>query len=262
MHVIHFSAFFLLLVAFCQAACQGREGPRLCSRGSGSRSPSPSRWGGQGSTHESTGLLGDIVRQGTKRPATPHQASHSTHIQAAHSSQPTHPPPAHTSQLPHPHPAHSGQPAQAHPAHQLQSTPAQVRPKKRPYNRRPKPTTDTAPKHQPLPRLGQLVAGLHSVPYSRKAPVHDVLPQTQQHTNRSWWKKPGGRPPSQIGTGTKYEEGKKYREAKKLKMQKEHLDGHPSGHQHHPPQGGGPGSPGAGSHAVAKRRLSRFHQLY
>ena len=59
------------------------------------------------------------------------------------------------------------------------------------------------------------------------------------------------------GTGPRFEEQRDAREKKKQRkiLQGQHADQHPSGH----PKGGGgrrPGSPGAGTHAVSKRKLA------
>lgn len=71
--------------------------------------------------------------------------------------------------------------------------------------------------------------------------------------------KPGGRPriplsdKGKASKSSRYESDRRYREKQKLKKQMQQLkDKHSSGHQQHPPKGGGPGSPGAGSHAISK----------
>lgn len=245
-----FFIYVLLLLFFsCHFLCADANEPpqELRARGSGSRSPSPSRSTGKAPMQAapSTGLLDDIVKHVVARPATSTHASHSTE---GHSLQAT---PGHT----HPH-------ALSTPTHQTQST----------------PPTHTHPHHyvshsQPpslprLPRLGHLAAQLQPAPTKegpRKRPKPKRLPPGVKAPPRSdkgtgkgkatgrgtWWKKSGGTPVVRQGASSRYESNKKYRENKKLREQGLHTDEHPSAH---PPHGGGPGSPGAGSHAVSRKR--------
>lgn len=223
--------------------------------------------------HESTGLLGDIVRQGMRRPASPVHPSPSTHA----------------------HPAHSTQPTQSQPQHHAESA---APPKKK----RPGAPTWDAP-HQALPSLGRLGAqvqqvqpGLHTQsakpsrgrtavrhiplqvmassahggghaqpaalpkPHQRTHAGNVGLPQSNQGPHggekkssgrTTWWKQAGGVPPKRQGSSPQFETKRKYREKQKLKSLGHHVDQHPSGHQQHPPPRGG--SPGGGSsHAVSK----------
>ena len=128
--------------------------------------------------------------------------------------------------------------------------------------------------------LGHLIAGLHpkgQKPRERKgrfmkppgesSESRNILqPITQSshlrgkgrgnrsnHRKGPWWKHAGGTPRAQDGQGRLYLYQKQYREKKKLRLEGKSVDEHPSGPRHHPTDGGGPGSPGAGSHAISKR---------
>lgn len=225
----------------------------LAVRGSGSRSSSPSSPKGKAPAHqdEYTGLLGDVVRQGQRKPATSHPtglledvvhqatARRPSHGHASHSL-PVHLS-AHQNQVPHTPPAH---------------------PKKPNYSSRPDPGHE-----EHGGRLGHIVAGLRPLSFhprkASKQKTHDLgvsgaksAEEAQSLSKMKWWKRPQSRPPAQYGTDKYYETRKRWREKKKEKKAKglEPPAEHPSNQQKHPP--GGPGSPGAGSHAVGRRRRS------
>lgn len=113
-------------------------------------------------------------------------------------------------------------------------------------------------------QLGHLVAGMkqqdsfHRRPKQTKRPTDAVQTPEEKAQNKfvgKWYNRPNSRPNLQLGQSKYYETRKRYREKqkqKKLEAQGSH-DQHPSGH--HQQGGRGPGSPGAGSHAVSKRRL-------
>lgn len=236
------------------AVCTKEAKRTLAPRGTGSRSPSPSG-GAPSPKSSSTGLLEDIVRQSQKRPASSsrptgsfeqplpkvakpaafassasvqpiyqHQTTSSSHSLHSH-------PQIHPTHLGHS--THTNLPAHAAHAHSIDHP-------------------QSAPSPQ-LKGLRQIGAGLHPaevVPGKRPARVG--LPEKQKV---KWWQKAGGKPANPRGTGPFYETQRRYREMKKLqKAQGKHMDEHPSGHHPHTPKGGGPGSPGAGSHAISRRR--------
>lgn len=235
----------------------------LVVRGSGSRSPSPA--GGSHHGAGSTGLLGDIVRQGqTRRPAPAptgllqdivHQAQarpashlHPGQAAAIHST-------SHPSHALHVHP-------QAHPTYQSPMT--QAHPSQHPHASH-QADTDTqghspSQEHQ-FRRLGQLVAGLRpagSKPYKRPARSAGsdgaTGSEAAKKTRGPWWNRKNSGPNKPKGTAKDYETQRRWRERDKIrKAQAKQLGQHPAGHQQHPPKGGGPGSPGAGSQAVRKR---------
>lgn len=212
-------------------------------------------------THESTGLLGDVVHQAAARSAVSNHPSHPLQFHPGHSSQPLQARPAPLPHLTQAHSTHQLQPPQRLTAQQKQATQGPAGSRAQSTRSRSKKGVEgsgSSRKHQPLPRLRQLGASLHSIPHDvRKDPAHDILPATRKHTQRSWWKRPGGHPPSQQGAGTHYEASKKSREKKKLKTQGTQADDHPTWHPHHPSRGGGPGSPGAGGHALSRRALQK-----
>lgn len=93
---------------------------------------------------------------------------------------------------------------------------------------------------------------------SKNKPKSDIVlvKPVRPAKGAKWWNTVGGRPnppPAADGAGRRYESQKKRYERKKLKQAGNLPDEHPNKHKHHQP--GGPGSPGAGSHAVSKRRL-------
>lgn len=187
-----------------------RRGP-----GSESRSPSPSDL----TQHaESTGLLGDVVRQGTRRQAALDGSQTATHS----------------------HPAHVSEGTQAHGKHSMQMAHSQVS------------GSDAHSTGKEAGRLGHLVAGMRPV---KKRPAEAKLPEGVKKAKPAgqWWKRPGGVPPNQAGNSPQGAAQKRYREKQKLLKSGNESEEHGSKHAEHPPKG--PGSPGSGSHAVHKRRL-------
>lgn len=230
----------------------------LAPRGSGSRSPSPTGGRRKAPAQESssTGLLDDIVRHVQMRPAsTSHLEISAQHAQTAaarpapsgpsafvqhhHQHQPVYP-----SQSAHGHPqTHPARPSQSTPSFQTADT----------AHAHPAVYSESTP-HPQLKGLGRIAAELRPVPVVPGKRIRRVGPPQKQKVK--WWMKPGGKPANQRGTGPFYESQRRLREMKKLaKAQGKHTDERPSDHPWHPPKGGGPGSPGAGSHAVSKRRL-------
>lgn len=209
--------------------------PRGSSAGSGSESPSSSRSKGKRPAHEthSTRLFGVNVTPG--KPSSP---AHTSHAKPAHT-----PTQAHGPQLGSKAPTHS--PAQTKEPGRLGHLVANLQPVRYAYV--PKGTPRGRPKGS---KTGETSRQAGKAPQA-------LAPKPQRgdsNPGRVWWKKQGGRPRAQrveAGSGPRYEELKKIREMKKLKKAGKSLDEHPSGHHHHPH--GGPGSPGAGSHAVSKR---------
>lgn len=172
----------------------------------------------------------------------------------------THPqmhPTQHLNAHPQMHPNH----LQAHPAHatfpKLASQSVSAKPKPRPP-RKPKPK---APQKEPerLQNMGQLGGSLRAGPSQMKKPG-DKTPQgpSDSKAKGPWWKQAGKGPRRQAGESPLFAQQKQYRTERKYLeqiMKGHHPDEHPSGHQQqhdHPP-----GSPGAGSHAVAKRNVKR-----
>lgn len=207
-----------------QVLCTGTQRPGRSLDPAGSRSPSPSRPKPTSPARNAQGvkLFGVVIHEAPKEP-----------VRLEHPSQ---------SQTPHIHAADPGRTSK----HTSQST----------ASRSPAHGTHAHPlihleQPKPIPRLkrlGSFVAGLHpgdAAPSKRPA-----------QTRAKWWQKEGGKPARPHGSGPFYEEQKKYREMKKAeKQQGKHTDDHPSVHQQQPPKGDGPGSPGAGSNMVGKRRL-------
>lgn len=272
MRCAHVTALSLLLAVFCQVvyASTGQLWPR------GSRSPSPDHHG-----HVS-GLLGDVVAQGHRRPvssgasdiqSSKRPASSSEHglhsSQSAHPSQAMHPSQAthsahvvhsvavHPSIVVHPstviHPSTMAHPSLSHTAHvshsQTLNEVAALRPGR---------STNKPPEGRPYrasKSTGRPVGRPRKPAKEPKPPKEPRLPKPKGRPGPRdpWWKKSGGKPMASPGTGKQYEIGHRFRERQKAKQaQGQHHDDHPPfGHQ--PPKGEGPGSPGAGSHAVTRR---------
>ncbi|CAO1633415.1 unnamed protein product [Sympodiomycopsis kandeliae] len=196
-----------------------------------------------------TGLLGDVVNHATKKPAS--SSLHPPQSSQTHSAHPPEHPLAHTT-----HPESSARPSEGM-AH---------------------PTSSAHPSKENVQRLGKAHVGASGAQSAVKEPKRP----------RRWWNTPGGAPPRRIGTsahylrqqrkqekqrlaqagvhmlrlpagtGDRYEEGVRWRakdKARKLAAQQAQTNEHSSYHK--PPHGGGPGSPGAGSHAVSKRQWHR-----
>lgn len=145
----------------------------------------------------------------------------------------------------------------------------------------PAPQASTVDTQITTSRLGRLVAGMdpQSKP-SRKPPSHSRRPpigwsykglpggtstplkaskpagsDKPKGTRTRWWNQVGGLPHRQQTTSPHYEYNKALREKQKLRKTMNKPPGsdeHPSGASQRPPS---PPSPGAGSHAVSKRRL-------
>lgn len=209
----------------------------LESRGSsgsdtGSQPPSPSRNKGKAPAHEtgpshqvhSVRLFGVNVTPG--KPSSPGRPNHFNQAHTAH-------PPSHSS--PHPQTKQPGR--LGHLIPDMGSDQFSYKRIANPMGR-PKKGTYVAPGI----RRPRRKAGSSSEPKSKEP----------------WWKKKGGTPNIQGGTHRWYNTSRNRRERQKLEKQAGPVSEHPSGHQHHQ-GGGGPGSPGAGSHAVSKRRL-RGHE--
>lgn len=221
-----------LLLSSWTAFCASADASDLESRGSsgsggGSKPPSPSKPNGKGPAHEShpaheghsVRLFGVQVAPG--KPSGPGHPSHTTQSHSAHP---------------------SGHPIQ----------------------------------HAHTPTLGRLVPDMGSDKYAHKRVSNPVgrprkgtadtrvpsrkevaaMKTSEPKTKEKWWNKKGGTPNIQGGTHKWYSAQRKYREKKKLEKQGGPVSEHPSGH--HPHGGGGPGSPGAGTHAVSKRRLAAW----
>lgn len=262
MRYTRFMAYFLLMASGCQSMSFGEHETALSPRSGGSRSPSPSSSskGKRPFREEDTaGLLGDVVKQASHRPAGDTHARQSTQPQRVH----------HLSQLIQIHPSHSEQTthtaatrpsqfAHTHTARPQVSSPHVAHPPP------PHPSGGSSHSHvhekdRDAVNLGHLVANLHPKgpkPRSRNRKGTEAgkgkgSGNHPNHPTGQWWKKAGGTPRVQRGTGQDYVQAKRYREkikAKKLESQGKHTDQHPSGPQG---KGGGPGSPGAGSQAVS-----------
>lgn len=226
-----------LLTASCQVLCTGQERPRPPHSPAGSKSPSPSHSKSASPPHEPQGtkLFGVVLHEGPKQPARSEHPNQSLHTHRAHQGQT---PAQHTQSIPSHVPTHA---VRMHSIQHLKSTPSPQ-----------------------FKRLGRIGAELHPAPMKpMRRPVVSESSSPKQRVK--WWQKAGGKPARPHGAGPHYEEHKKYREKKKSEnKQEKHTDEHPSGHQQHPPKGGGPGSPGAGSSVVGKRRLedSEYPQAF
>lgn len=280
------AAILLLVVSSCRsiASSSGPGDRRLLPRsgGPGSRSPSPKKG--------ATGLLGDIVAQGTKKHGQSSQTTHAhqgqalssqaTQARPAHLSHPTHSAgPTHTTFSAHAvqaahtaHPTHMARPAlghqgaAAHPGNAAHPVgPAQVgKPAKAAQRKdggrgRAKPSAMYVEWSNSLTgHLAKLQPGRGGGRYQPLGGVQSAKrPEKGGHTEGKWWKTPGGQPRSSPGTSSRFDRNKRYREKKKLKKLAESLGVEYPGHEEHPRKGGGkggggPGSPGAGSQAVSK----------
>lgn len=230
-HIYWIISLFLL---FSSRQTFGRptNGLDLQPRGSGSDSSpsriSPSHSKGKAPMYQSTGMLEDIVHQALRRPPSPSHTIHSSGTLPAHS---------HTSTGPYPQ-THTKQPGQLghlvdglHPLRVEKKPGVPARRGGRPLGSKNKPKSS-----------------------SQSVAVKPLQAKPARPAKGSkWWNTPGGRPRpalSAYGTGPRYASQKRYREKKKLAETGKLPDEHPTKHLHHPP--GGPGSPGAGSHAVRK----------
>lgn len=288
-HVLVLLLLLLLAsVSSCQAiaASSDKHDIGLYPRtgGSGSRSPPPRKGG--------TGLLGDIVAQGTRKHGQPNQIgqahahqsessqaahAHPTHlIQAVHTSRPPHPTlPAHTI-----HPARTARPAgPTNPAQTVQAThPTQVmhtthlvqaiqaagRPVRPAHTRKPaqaaQQTAAGSSRRPPSTMYLQWSKNLRGE--LAKRPVREEPKRDDaQKAAEQRWKKAMGKTRLPAGTSPRYARDKAYRERHKLKKLAQSLVKGSSDHQEHPPKGGGqggggrgPGSPGAAGQAVSRRQ--------
>lgn len=273
---VQFAVCLWLLVSICGAMTFDLQDSALKPRGSGSGSRSPSPHGeGSGGKHSKPSGQGN---QGKGKESAHPQPSGSTkgdsHRRPLHVD--LNKPPDHATQpsqshhapmfLSHARPVHPFHPVQAHgaqPRHPLQTHPQ-------------RPSSEGVTTHllskQSAARLAASFAtgskrpaeaSHHPQMDAKKAkpnwltmatgkPARGPMPGTRP----AWWNQAGGRPRRQSGTGHRYEEKKAYNE--KQKLLKKQQQGFPPSehHEQHPKPGGprGPGSPGAGSHAVSKRR--------
>lgn len=224
-------ACFLLLSPIRRTLCASANQleTALHPRGSPSRTTSPSRPRGKGPAHDthSTRLFGVNIHPNHANPP-PHQA-HSTRLFGVNVT--------------------PGKPTS--PSHTTESSP------------------HSSPEHPKLPNMRHVVAGLYVHPSKLKRPGPNTptdaskKPKSTVKTEERepWWKKEGGRPTVRrpLGTGPRYEQQRNAREKKKQLLQEQQAGLHSSGHPQYFHKGGGgrgPGSPGAGTHAVSKRRLA------
>lgn len=241
----YFIVSFLLLIFSGQAFGGTSHGPDLQVRGSsgsgpGAKSPSPTHSKEKAPAHEgpSVRLFGVNVTPGHKPVLSPHskQSPNLPYEQSDHSSSSRHAPVVH-----HPAPLHSHETGKHSGSLGHLVAGLQPHPPQRPAN---------------PPRRPGRPKGAKNIPKSVKASEALTARPARTAKGQKWWKTAGGTPSaskSAHGTSDRYERQKRYRERKKLGLVGKPLDEHPTKHHQHPP--GGPGSPGAGSHAISKRRL-------
>lgn len=222
-----FSIFLFLLMAALTSdslvlqAYEDDLAVRTSGSGSDSRSPSPSRTRGKTPAQEghSTRLFGVEVSEGNKH------KTHSTKLFGVNLTPGKPASPAHSSHSTHSHSTQEIHSPASHSSVQGQH-----------------------PHHLSDARSANL-AQLGKNPKNFRQRGEKKEPQ------EAWWKKKGGKPRATQGLGPRYEIQKKYREKQKIKKIGQFL-AQPSFEHHRPPKGdNGPGSPGAGSHAVSRRRL-------
>lgn len=257
-------AAFAILVLACSATSMAPE--PMYRRGSSSSGGSPEP--------HSSGLLGDIVSQGRKRPASSSQVGQTEHHHPSQDHSVHHPVQGHLMQG-HPMQGHplethlmqghptEGQPMQGHPT-QPQSSSLEVM--KTPRLIRLAVTLDPSakPSREPKGQSGGRRGGRRTPQPEdgrpRRKPSAPKEPEKQRKPRKAqeaWWKKPGGVPHRAQGSSPDFDKNRSIRDMKKLKSllrSPPDLDEHPSGPHHHQGPHGGPPSPGAGSHAVSKRR--------
>lgn len=254
MRLAQVAPLVLLLVSSCRTLFIGsdRSSRLMLPRGS-SRSPSPTE-GSSGPHHQpSSGLLSDNLAQGIKKSASSSsRASGTTQTHSVHLSQSTgvHPiqarpgPPATVSQID----------AKTFTSKRLgllgaslQKPAAKVVSAQKTAKGNKKPAAGLS--------LEQSAEGATKPSRKRIRPASMSPPRkAEKKPHVPWWQQAGGLPLRSKGTSPRLEEGRKWREQQRLRKATKNspdISEHPQGHQH--PKGGGPGSPGAGSHAVSKR---------
>ncbi|CAO1633418.1 unnamed protein product [Sympodiomycopsis kandeliae] len=259
-----------VIVLFFLLSCRGADANLDAPRSLFSRTSS-SDAGSSTSSHHSTGSHGDLLVS-NPRPHSP-----TTGLLVHHATEK----PASSSSL---HPAPSSQAHSAHPPEHLPAHTTHPASSARPSEDKTHTASSRHPPEENVQRLGKAQVGATS-----------TLEEGSKRPRR-WWNTPGGAPPRQrgtspgylrqqryrmkkqlvkaglpvplqpgyvprlpAGTGARYEQGVRWRakaKQKKLAAQKGQTQDH-SVHRPPSPHGGGPGSPGAGSHAVSKRRLYR-----
>lgn len=225
----------MLLVPFRHALCASMDHftSALHPRGSHSRSPSPSSPRSKSPPHEahSTRLFGVNVHPSHAK-SPPREAAHPMRLFGVNVT--------------------PGKPAS--PSHATHSTHTG--------------SSHSTPEHPKLANVKHVLAGLYVHPSKLKRPAASTAidaskkPKSTEETEKqAWWKKEGGRPTVRrpMGTGPRYEQQRDAREKKKQILREQQAGLHSAGHPPYFQKGGGgrgPGSPGAGTHAVSKRRLA------
>lgn len=256
MRYAHAFASLLLLVASGQALPSAGPKGSLSPRGSDSdaKAPSPAIVKAKsptlGTNH--VRLFGANIHQAHERPSTSTQSAHSTRLFGVNIHQPQDRPST-----------------SAHSAHSTRLFGVNIQKSASPAGPKSSHSTHSQAKSGPHlhPKVGS--AGLLGQPVAGHQPVragspakkpkalaadheHPQVPGSSRAPKRKWWNQAGGKPNVRYGTAVTYWRHREYREKKKLQKQQAH-DQHPSADRQHPSSG--PGSPGAGGHAVSKRGL-------